>query len=531
MRNYLLIVITILISITCLAQSPTLKWGTTQKSQSGTYSNKLIGRDNEGNTYSLRMTQGLEDAQNTGKVEIRTMSVTTKYKKWIEKYDKDFNLIFSKEVESPKVGKKSLPFLEVVYLNDKITVFSSQYIKSKSEGKRRVAYKFEIGKDGVVNEKSLKEIGAVESFNFQYTGYFEFKVSEDRTKILVVGTKAYYMMSKKFKEVKKNFYCYDKNFNQIWKTEKSYPYKEKDFDVRKRLIDNDGNMAMLVARENKDISDVSNFEIHYFNGESKYFTVHSIDLGQRLAGRAAIYIDNKKKKILVTGFSSNATSEKEVQGFFTRTIDIQKGEVVSSDYKNIETDLLDKLNRMEDGKYFRGDAIAGGKREMRVNSRNQLEVKETYNTADGGNIIVASNYFQDDYHGATSTMNVYGHILIIKVDKNGKIAWWEQVNRFSGDTDKIRSRRNKCYYNFNETKQCLEIIKNDGPTNESSINYFVINSDGKKGVNSFSENKGKASDQVVLLPHHTLKISDNKFVVYGEADNNGKHRLGELIVN
>lgn len=173
----------------------------------------------------------------------------------IEKYSRnDMNLIFSKEITVD--GAENSKIEDIYFLNNKLYVFRTKYLKE--EGEKKLMYQT-VSENGEVSGDFV-ELTSAPSTHYQLIE-FETQLNPSRTKLLV---KASYKINKDA-EYKTDFYAYDcKEMGFLWK---------KSVDRKLRSYDDDAGKALVgwLTGLNIDIADLGYTGMFFDDNDAIYY--------------------------------------------------------------------------------------------------------------------------------------------------------------------------------------------------------------------------------------------------------------------
>lgn len=155
----------------------------------------------------------------------------------IEKYGPDLKQKYSEDLTI--AAEDDLLLHNVYALGGKIIAFSKYYNKSKD-----IWYFFasELNEKGVIEKP--KKVAEIESSS-KYEGSFGVYFSQDSTKILVAALPP----NKRKENEKMTFVMLDRQFNELWKSEVTLPYRDSDVRLSGFHVNNDGAIYILASVE------------------------------------------------------------------------------------------------------------------------------------------------------------------------------------------------------------------------------------------------------------------------------------------
>lgn len=484
MRRLTMLAVLTIIVVSSFSQKAELVW---EEKMNG--SPELIGCDKEGSFYALGW-----DSE--------------KKSKTIEKYDQNKKLIVSKKFEKPKVNGVEIGIDEFFFIENKIIAFASVVGKIDVDGKKQkkhTAYSCIINLDGTIDNSSIKKVGQVDVINGYYRGYFKYSISDDKSKLLVDGTRAYQSSVKKYRNAKKYYACYDDELNLIWEKEIEFPFKGGDFITENRVIGNDGNLATVATVKSEKGKKVKDYTVYQYNGVKDKLNEIKIKFNDKWPTSAAIYIDNNRKELVVSGYySEEGNMDNVVKGFYTTQINFIDGMVKNQHLQDLSQDLWQSMRSELVAKNTIIDNNTKGLR--------HLKVEHYFPTVDDGGYFVSSvNYVRD------LTINVHGHILVIKCNNTGEVEWMKKVQQFSW-AEGVKNNRLGYIAHYIQKNKEVNIILNDGPNTDESLNLISIDSSGNKTITELFKEVNRKQFNLVFFPANHIRMSDESIIIYAESE-------------
>jgi hypothetical protein len=523
MKRIILASLLLIIGTTSFCQNPTLKWDTKKTSEvKGSHIFEIIGVDKEGNKYILKESAyPYEDDYRDQKIEISanadysgapvTTLVTKRDHYYIEKYDASSKLVYTKEINFPEVDGNKIYFREFHFIDNQIVGFASIYTKSKA-GKFRKAYKFNISSEGILDTKSVKEIGSLSTFNKMYAGKFDFSFSPDKSKILVAGTPGAYGGKTLGSKPKRFYAVYDTKFNLLWKKDLTFPHIEKTFGVKEKKVNNSGNITIsateIISKEE------ANFYSYFYNGKTDELKENKIELKDKKVVSAASYFNDNTGHLIVSGFYAEKGKKITPEGVFYKRIEINSGTEKISTIKKIDSEILTNLIK-------------------NTNFSNSFSLKLFYQ---GLNI---HHFYPYQNNGAITMIagrrtgtriNGLGSVFVLKIDAKGSFIITEGVKLELPSMNMSNvNRRIRYTPSYNSASDDLNIITYDGRLIKNPVVSISFNKTGtktKKELYNFDKN---AATKLVFEPLTKYVASDGKIHVIGREFGNSKHYyFGEI---
>jgi hypothetical protein len=276
--------------------------------------------------------------------------------------------------------------------------------------------------------------------------------------------------------------------------------------------------------------------------------------------------------MLLAGFYSNAAKKDDLNGFFINKVEPEKGEMVISSFKEINSGMLgksfeDESDDDEEQKQSKKQAKKAKEEDDEEDFPNKFIIKSVeINPADNSIVITSevSKYtyytYTDSYYNSTTrtwtrtTTHVHRFtnkdILIINADKDGKIKWLNAIPK--SQLEEVRSNNsssgNGIYFGGNDqgayfataggmpfyssyssliNNNKLVIILNDHTSNNVNPEYgnkvkTVSNFRKKSNVYGISIDLATGtmtrkiiasnSDETILMPRHAFVVKNEFFV-------------------
>ncbi|MCD6069366.1 MAG: hypothetical protein K0S33_4192 [Bacteroidetes bacterium] len=508
MRKFLLLFILAAISTGLGAQTVNLTWGPEMSRPKKTDISGLIGADKT-SFYCLRT----------------SMALFSRGDMALEKYNKtNMELEYVKDFELPKVNGKDLSFGAVYILQGKMLVFAFRYDKDQD---KNIAYVQKVNTSDGAMIGTPKEIDYIAATKRRNSGSFDFVLSEDSSKILLLHNEPF----EKYSKEKFSYKVFDANANEIWSAALELPYTDKAFTISNYRVDNDGNVFMLASIE-KEKADRERkkpryrYELISYLYKTKSVKETEISIEDKFITDVAFRI-NEKGNIVIGGFYSNKTSY-GLAGTFFLSMDRESRKVLSSGYKDFSTEFLGEF----------------------MSARRAEKHKELYNysidylvtKSDGGVYMIGEQYYMytvtttDPKTGATHTTYhyYYNDIIVVSVNPDASIAWVKKVPKLQHTTND-----NGYYssYSMDVVGDKLYLIYNDNPKNLLADATKVKNGITKKMVTVLAtvDSKGTLERNVMFVakeakiftrPKIALQLGPKESLFY--AIKKKKYKFGRI---
>lgn len=425
------------------AQNITVNWGPSIKTPSKTWVEEILGRD-EKSTYCLRY-------KKSGRTNLP----------WVEQYDKNYNLKFSKEIQITGTGGHDLSVEKIYFFNNKLLLFASYYNKEKDRN-----FLFAQILDERANQITpLKEVDHIAADKKRNSGSFWFTTSQDSSKILLHRNEPY----EKGSAEKFAFKVFDMELNELWHRNVMLPYKEELFAVENYTVDNNGNVYILgqlyqESRFQEKKQPNYKYLLLAYSQEEGKFIEYDISLGDRFISYITVNVDNPEN-IIAAGYYSDENSYR-MQGSFFMRISKETREIAAKSVKEFDKGFMAELmgeRKAEKGKDLRG-----------------YELKKLILRDDAGGVLVAEyDVFytvQTSYTDANGNTRyrsvdhyVNNSILLTSINPDGSIAWNKIIPKSQHTTNDgglynsyaVGVVGDKVYFIYNDHPKNIDVTKLD----------------------------------------------------------------------
>jgi hypothetical protein len=422
-------------STSLLAQTVNLNWGPEMARPKKTDIGGLIGADKT-SFYCLRNKFSLFGGAETS----------------LEKYNKSsLQLEYVKEFELPKVKEKKLNFERVYILQGKMLVFASRYDKDED---KNYAYVQKVNTSTGAMEGTPREIDYISATKRRNAGSFDFIMSEDSSKILLLHNEPF----EKYGNEKFSYKVLDANANELWSAALELPYKDKAFAISNYRVDNDGNVFMMASIEKEKGEKEKKkpkyrYELISYIYKTKSIKETEITLDDKFISDISFRI-NEKGNIVIGGFYSNKSSD-GLAGTFFLAMDKESRKVISSGYKDFTTEFL-------------GEFMSARKAEKHKELYN-YSIDYLVTKSDGGVLMVAEQYYMYTTTTCDSKGNCrtnyhycYNDIIVVSVNPDASIAWVKKVPKYQHS---VNDNGYYSSYTMDVVGDKLYLIYNDNPKN------------------------------------------------------------------
>lgn len=411
----------------------------------------------------------------------------------------DMSIVYDKLILPPQINKLPTITENVLYLNDKLYLFTSQY---DSKTKQNNLYVNTINADGTVNNDPK----LIHTKSKEDKSNYLFIQSADKSKILV----AYWGNND---ETKFSFNCkvLDANLNLFWEQDIETKFGSKS--THRIILDNNGNMyfftSFIIYKGKKIVNrSYSIFSYDCTKKNLNYFKINSDDMAI-ISKNLGITIDNHNNIVLVGLYS-------KLEGSNSNGFDIDKYDSSLSGFliMSFNNTTFDDVKT----KYFSFNPS------YNITTLNHycligLSISEL------GNIIITLElvYVVSELAGSDSYANYFlENVTIASFDLNTNLNWVKSIEKSQRHILKNFKDKGESYYTsffpildkenikivYKSDKKNIAIknIDNKGNISSKEVNSTHFNIENPKAI---IKDKG-----VNLTLKNSLKISENEIVTY-----------------
>ena len=494
-------------------------WAEEQKESRRSSLGEVIGRNKDG-IYVSKAEYGLFSAS----------SFT------LEHYDDNMKLVKSHEHDLKK-GKLKKFYAGSMMSGDQLYLFTS--VKDKAK-KKNYFYVQTVNMKTMRMNDDAKKMSTVdfEGSVALNSGGFDFELSKDKSKILVINSFPY----KRKQSAKYGLSIFDKNFNKLYSKNVKLSTSDKLFDVQDFRIDNDGNVHVLGKLYFEKRKDTRKGEVNYQHQLLSYYDglerveKNTIRVKDKYLNNMQIAID-KNGDYACGGFYSTNESD-NVDGTFWLKLDGKTTEVISENYKEFDIDFItqnvkDRVKKKLEKKEKKGKSIELYK----------YQLDDIIFNDDGGAVLLGEQYYVieqaiTDSNGRTRTTFVYHYrdIIVVKISAMGKIEWAEkipkrQISRNDGgfySSYQLSIVKNKLYFIFNDNEKNITNegdgkLKNFTGDKESLTVLVTMDHNGKqKKERLFNVREA----EVIIRPKVGDQIGLREAIIFGQKKK--KQRIAKV---
>jgi hypothetical protein len=411
-------------------------------------------------------------------------------------------------------GKELIPqFEKVVMFNGEITVFLSAYDKSNDNN---IAFAATFSPSRGV-QTGLMELDRIENARRYNTGGFEFILSPDGLKLMVLRKKPY----RKKENARLDLKLFDTEFNPLKVQSILLPYKDKNFEIVRHATDNEGG-AVLMARIEREQKEFITEEPGFYYTLIDITSADSVGLSEyeiKAENKLLTDVDfmlTADGNIRVAGFYAISGRE-GLQGTFFMAVDRNRRRVISQSTKPFDKTLV--LDFINEKKLSRGNGLPG------------FNIDHTVPAPDGGFYVISEQYLMSEVCGRDGrgfiSCNYYYHynsIVVFKIAETGEIMWNTVIPKFQFS---INDEGFFSSYALAVSENSLHFVYNDHPKNiqlEKPREFKVMTKPSTAmAVHVKLNPDGSYTKEPLFSNKESKLILRPKF--------NGQLRIGEMILS
>lgn len=435
-----------------------------------------------------------------------------------ELYNQDFNLIKSHEHKLEKRHDIAGGYLK----GNKVGYI--EYYKNKKE-KKIEAFLYESSVKGLVfTKKRIFEVSTEGFPNFFDRLFSSSKIDNNFEGNLTFSKSGEYNVFNidSYNKEKENhkILVFDKDFNKLWEKDFKTSHKDKNFNLQNIKISDNAEVFILgkVSDKKKRKKEGGKYHYELFKISESETKTTSLSVDEHFAATLELNFTNQDK-ISCIGFYSDKNDNrfKGVSAFIINPKDLS---IISKKFSPFtEQFLTDKYGKKKD-------------KELR-----NIEFKNIEYTEDGNMIITAEEFFirthyvHSQYGGYTTTSYNFDDIIVLKIDKQGKLLWARNINKAqtaSYFSDPLMSYgtaqyKNNGYLILNAHKKIGELSGGRIKFRESFL-WKATKNNTNLYIGKFDTNgdftykvllKNKDEDTVFNC-RYVEQISENELVLFGQ---------------
>lgn len=443
----------------------------------------------------------------------------------LEVYDNNMNMIKSypfdvvleKAGMLSSTGSKAIFPKKIVYLNDKITVFSTLY-DSKSK-KITAGYHF-LSKEGVL-DKELKPFTEISVTDDDLEKQISFVLSPDKTKILL-----YYPVEAASKTDKPGIFVKVVNavdFSTYW--ESKYFFPDTEVELEKVMLDNQGTTFILTkndleGQEKDKSAQKYKYMLYTAKKESKSLGDFNLKINDQYFVNNVLVKFDGKNNILASGFYSEKSAN-YAKGAFVVNLDAANGSVLINALVPFASDVSENKDESDKEKAF-------------------YHMRDISFLNDGSIVLVGEQYYIDitrsrsTYGSIGGTPNFtyrYKDVLVMSLSSTGEMKWMKNIpkKQITANDGAMYSsivpivQNNKISILVNGHKDGLE--KRLSAFTDNNIVYMLeFDATGKMQTKSLYTGE---QAETRLSPKVTYRVNEKEIILYNVRAS-GKYRFARV---
>ncbi len=505
-----------ILAATARAQLAEAEWGTPFKQTRWSSFEEVLGETADGFFVTRKKITGL-----------------TTYDLYVEKYSKEnfaqeFSTVVYNEQMYSESSKKNR-VMEVngaLMLNENIVVFISEYDKNNDT---YTSYAQKVNLNGEL-DGGLITLDVYKTPEKSLRGRYEFTASPDKKHVVLYHKRPFKIYNDEKFKIKK----FTEELQPVWEKDFVFPYKDKDFNLTKIAVMNDGYVYLMarIFLDNEETREKkNNKEATYYYKLLSFADTDSIqeeklketDISISKKWITDVEFTIRNDEIICAGFYADK-KDMAVTGMFFMRIEKTTGKIRAQDTE-------------EFSKAFLAEFLGDKKAERGVGLRD-FELDDLILNNNGEVILVAEQSFIKsvctfDSRGLTRCRDYYYYndILVISINSKGEIEWNARVPKRQMDSEggyylsyALAVKGEKLYFLYNENPKNLEV-------KDSRLLKFV-NIPKSVAVLAEVNSKGEVSrdvlfsakelNKVYMRPNMCQQINANEMIIFAI---NGKNNM------
>ncbi|RYD78999.1 MAG: hypothetical protein EOP53_10285 [Sphingobacteriales bacterium] len=476
------------------AQTPTLQFGKPEKTFHYTQDTKVIGWDSTG-FYIVNYYPGTKD------------------KVFLEKYDKQCNRIFMRQLVLPVYNGMETLFEDILLVNGQLVLFTSVFNKKENKS---YAIASKISNQGIV-ESDVKLVDESSKGQRMFNNDdFKFVLSVDSSKVLV-----FHEESQKY-SVKENYRfgltIIDKNLDIKWKKAATIPFIHYDAHFEDFIISKDNKIHILLRLSEgdlfeKDVKPTTKYYILSYTQTEEELKMYSIFQDKFVSSLA--FISDKNNNIICAGLFSYKHNLYAAGSFYLK-INTSANTVETKTIKDFSAEVLEKCKSDIKTSKIKNEIKNYGVRKLILH--------------DDGSITLIGEEFYDTYWNRVgegppyyykNTLS-YKNILFAGFKPDGELNWVTCIKKLqvaslkSGASLATGVYNDKIFLFYND----LKVDKTGQSTVgvEESLEYSngvvaIISTDGSYTTKAIYDN---FREPTILRPYINLPNANGELIVKSE---------------
>lgn len=389
----------------------------------------------------------------------------------------NMELLSSKIIKEPSCSgntnciDKQFTYEHTLFMKNSIMILFSTYNKKANE---LLLFAQKINKKGEFDGK-LKLIDKIKAEKRNNLGSFEFTMTEDSSKFLILQHPPYEKSNEEYK-----FKIYDESLNNLNNLSQHINIKDKNISVSKVILSNNKEIILLceVSVEKKEKEKgkaLKYYMIYTIKPDTNNMSEYRIDLPNKDIESVAIKIDNDQNHLFCTGLYSEIEGKKhsgrDIDGFFFLKIDPHTTEIISKSYKRLESSLVQNINETDNNSKKKKKSKKNANRGISEN----YEIQNIITKQDGSILVINENKYnytvtrttcdsKGNCHTTSTEHYIRANILAMNITPEGEIEWFVNIPKYQHSVNDLG--RYSSFGLINKEDKVI-IIYNDNPENIS----------------------------------------------------------------
>lgn len=499
-----------------------IRWGKELNQPRNTTLRKIVHIEPQG-FYTLRE-KGASVFSSTPKV-------------FLEFYNRNMDLQRGRDFDL-KYKRKLRELEDVIMLQGKFKLFTSFYNQAH---KKNYLFVQDVDPQRLTPNKRVQMIAEMETPSKVNVGEFDFHVSKDSSKLLIVNRLPH---SRKNPE-RFAFRVFDPSLNLLWHKDVELPYGEELFSIEEYRIDNQGNVFLLgIVYPNTDARTRRRGNLSYqylvlsYTGNVEKPVEYRLDIGNKFITDLTFRITDNSE-LICTGFYSERNTY-GIKGTYYFRLDPVSRKVYNQNLHPFETSFL--TAHLSERK--RDQAMEAERRgENRQIELYDYKLDELVLRSDGGALLVAEQFYiyeavYQTFDGMMRTITYYNYndVIVVNIKPSGEIEWVARIPKRQTSTDDggyylsyaMAIVRDRIYFVYNDNIRNFDPNRKDNRLynfngNNSVIALAEVLKTGEVSTHPVASNK---EANIVVRPKICKQIGAREIALYGERGR--RYRFGSL---
>lgn len=366
-----------------------------------------------------------------------------------------------------------------------------------------------------LNEKSVSKAGKKNVLNQK-----DYRKNEAERTMLIVSKNRSIIAFLQREEIDRESYqiyfsIYDSELNLLGKSALTFEHPLEDARLKDFVLDNDGNLSLLIQNRNMDIEreDASyyQYELWNYDIENKKIDKNKIENDSLFFTGLMLEIDEVNDACVLIGYYSES-SFSVIEGNFVERYKLGTDTIITRQFNKFDDNLLIKL--------------AFNKVKSEKEDINDFVIKKVILKSDGGALLIGESFYTTmvsytapNLYNSYSMNNVtnyhYNDILITSIDKEGKVNWNKIIRKKQVVED---IDRHFASFKWAVFKNRIVILFNDDVSKRNKVKQYMLSKDGELMESEISNELYDIESIKQVSPTELLLISGN----------NGEYRISKI---